>query len=44
MIHALVDRWITIFRPHRKKMPSWARKQDPLLPRLRPSYRWWVRW
>lgn len=42
MLHIIFDRLLT--RLHRRHVPSWARKPDPFLPRLRPSYRWWVHW
>jgi len=32
------------FRLHHRRLPAWARPPDPFLPRLRPSYRWWVHW
>jgi len=42
MIQILYDRLFS--RLLRRHLPMWARRPDPLLPRLRPSYRWWVRW
>ncbi len=42
MFYILFDRILA--RWHRRHLPAWARRPDPLLPRLRPSYRWWVRW
>ncbi len=42
MLRFLFD--LISFRWHRRRVPAWAHQPDPLLPRLRPSYRWWVRW
>jgi hypothetical protein len=42
MIQILMDRFLMRF--HLRHVPSWARRPDPFLPRLRPSYRWWVRY
>ena len=42
MLYILFDRLLA--RWQRRGLPDWFRKPDPLLPRLRPSYRWWVRY
>ncbi|HLF27445.1 MAG TPA: hypothetical protein VJG32_14015 [Anaerolineae bacterium] len=43
MLHILFDHLLA--RLQHQRLPTWARRPDPFLPRLlRPSYRWWVRW
>lgn len=44
MLQIFVDRWLALVRINRRQRPSWVRRSDPYLPRLRQSYRWWVRW
>ncbi len=42
MLQILYDRLLAWL--YGRTQPAWARRPDPFLPRLRPSYRWWVRW
>lgn len=42
MLHFLFDQ--LFFRLYHRPVPAWVRRPDPFLPRLRPSYRWWVHW
>jgi hypothetical protein len=44
MLLNFIDRLMSVLLPHRRPVPSWAHLPDPRLPRLRPSYRWWVHW